>query len=233
MHATVTYGSHAIDYEVVERPGRRTLGVEVHPDGRVVVRAPSTCSADVVATRVRRRAPWILRQLADFSRYTPRTPARRYVSGETHMYLGRQYRLKLMVADRSGVALTRGQLAVRMPGEPDSGRARVLLQRWFMERSHTIFGEVLDVVLSRFPGISHPRLIVRSMQSRWGSLSPMGTMTLNPRLVCAPRSCIEYVVAHELCHFRQRDHNARFFRLLGQVMPDWQARKQRLESALL
>lgn len=56
---------------------------------------------------------------------------------------------------------------------------------------------------------------------------------MNVDLVRAPRKCIEYVIAHELCHLKYRDHDARFFRLLGQLMPDWEARKQRLEMALL
>jgi hypothetical protein len=71
------------------------------------------------------------------------------------------------------------------------------------------------------------------MQSRWGSLSPAGTMTLNANLVRAPRACIEYVVVHELCHLKHRDHDTKFFRLLGQLMPDWEKRKRRLETALL
>lgn len=71
------------------------------------------------------------------------------------------------------------------------------------------------------------------MQSRWGSLSPAGTMTLNANLIRAPRACIEYVVAHELCHLKHRDHDAGFYRLLGRVMPDWETRKVRLETALL
>ena len=58
-------------------------------------------------------------------------------------------------------------------------------------------------------------------------------MTLNVKLVRAARSCIEYVVIHELCHMHHRDHDARFYRLLGRVMPDWKTRKQRLEAALL
>ena len=75
--------------------------------------------------------------------------------------------------------------------------------------------------------------MVRTMQSRWGSLSRAGTMTLNVNLVRAPRSSIEYVVTHELCHATHRDHDARFFKLLGRLMPDWKQRKQRLEAALL
>ena len=65
------------------------------------------------------------------------------------------------------------------------------------------------------------------------SLSRAGTMTLNVNLVRAPRPCIEYVVTHELCHSGHRDHDARFFKMLGQLMPDWERRKQRLEAALL
>ena len=71
------------------------------------------------------------------------------------------------------------------------------------------------------------------MQSRWGSLSQAGTMTLNANLVRAPRACIEYVIAHELCHLMHRDHGTAFYRLLGRVMPDWESRKQRLETVLL
>ena len=76
-------------------------------------------------------------------------------------------------------------------------------------------------------------MIVRAMQSRWGSLSAAGTMTLNVNLIRAPRACIEYVVTHELCHVEYRDHDARFYRLLERVLPDWKTRKQRLEAALL
>lgn len=69
------------------------------------------------------------------------------------------------------------------------------------------------------------------MQCRWGSMSPAGTITLNSQLIRAPRACIEYVITHELCHLTHRDHDASFYRLLGQVMPDWE--KRRLEQALL
>lgn len=71
------------------------------------------------------------------------------------------------------------------------------------------------------------------MKSRWGSLLRAGTTNLNVNLVRAPRPCIEYVVTHELGHTKHRDRNAQLFKLLGQVMPDWEQHKQRLEAALL
>jgi predicted metal-dependent hydrolase len=94
---------------------------------------------------------------------------------------------------------------------------------------------VLADVFSSFAsqGFQRPKIAVREMKNRWGSLSPRGQMTLTARLVQAPRLCIEYVIVHELCHLAHRDHSQEFFALLGRLMPDWPARKERLEISLL
>ena len=233
MTGTLTWGTDTIRYEVRFLASRQTLAIEVHPDSRVLVRAPVDCPEALIAERVQKRAAWISRQLAEFERYRPRTPARQYINGESHLYLGRQYRLKLAEGDSANVKLTRSQLLVTLPGEPEPERIKALLHRWYLDRARAVFTDVLDASLFHFKGVEQPRLIVRAMQSRWGSLSRAGSMTLNVNLVRAPRPCIEYVVIHELCHTTHRDHDARFFKLLGQVMPDWEQRKQRLEAALL
>lgn len=233
MRQEIVFGTETIGYEIRFLPTRRTLGIEVHPDLSVVVRAPSDCDLNIIQARVGKRAPWISKQLTNFQRYSPRTPERQYVSGETHLYLGRQYRLKVVPGEPASVKMNRGHLLLTLPGKPDPDRVKALLHRWYLDHARRVFIEVLDEFLPRFKGHQRPRLIVRAMQSRWGSLAQTGTMTLSVNLVRAPRACIEYVVAHELCHLRHRDHNASFFRLLGHVMPDWEKRKQRLETALL
>lgn len=233
MHQEIVFGTESIGYEIRFLPTRRTIGIEVHPDLSVVVRAPADCALGVIHAKVSKRASWISAQLSNFQRYSPRTPSRQYLSGETHLYLGRQYRLKISAGEAASVKLSRGHLMVTMPGKAGPDRVKTLLHRWYLDHAGQVFTNVLDEWLTHFRGCERPRLIVRTMQSRWGSLSQAGTMTLNVNLIRAPRSCIEYVVAHELCHLKHRDHNANFFRLLGQVMPDWERRKQRLETALL
>lgn len=229
----IAFGRETIRYEVIYLPTRRTLGIEVHPDQRVVVKAPTGCSEDLIAARVRKRASWISRQIADFARYKPRTPPRSYLSGETYLYLGRQYRLKVGLGDTASVRMSRGQLLVTLPGQASPERVKQLLQRWYLDHARQIYGEIIDTCLTRFKGHTRPLLIVRSMQSRWGSLSAAGSITLNLRLIGAPRVCIEYVVMHELCHLQFRDHDVKFYRLLARLMPDWEKRKCRLEAALL
>jgi predicted metal-dependent hydrolase len=229
----VEYGAERIGYQIHRSAKRQTLGIEVHPNLQVIVRAPPHCGEDLIAQRVRRRAAWISRRLAEFQRYIPRTPRRHYVSGETHLYLGRQHRLRVVADEPASVRMDRGHLIVTVPDKTDADMASALLLGWYRGRARIVFAEVLQAMLPRFRGHQPPKLFVRSMQTRWGSLSPSGNLTLNFDLIRAPRACIEYVVAHELCHLKHRNHSPAFYRLLSSVMPDWPKRKERLATALL
>lgn len=236
---SVCYGDEVIRYEVVERPKRRTLGIEVHPGGRVLVLAPRGCNDATIDEKLRLRAGWVSRQLATFSRYERYTAPRQYLSGESHHYLGRQYRLRIKASDPNArtdqVRLTRGEMLVVGPGALPPAKVKELLRRWYLDRARETFDAILTGAFESFQRLGHqkPRIAVREMRIRWGSLSASGQMTLNSRLVQAPRSCIEYVIVHELCHLVHKNHSSDFFALLGRVMPDWQSRKQRLEEALL
>jgi predicted metal-dependent hydrolase len=233
----ITYGKEVIRYRVVERPRRRTLGIEVHPDGTVVVLKPSECGAELVTEKVTKRANWISQKLAYFLQYAHSAPPRHYLSGESHRYLGRQYRLRVTGTTNgsASITLTRNELIICQSERPTVQRTKKLLEQWYLERSKTLFAVVLQKNFRPFQklGLSQPRLLVRPMRTRWGSLSRNGQMTLNVRLVQAPKLCIEYVVVHELCHLIHSDHSPAFWRLLNRVMPDWEERKRRLEGALL
>jgi hypothetical protein len=235
VYCSIGYGRETIPYEVRFVARRRTLGIEVHPDMHVLVRAPDGIAMRTIEERVKRRVRWISKQLNHFHRFSPRTPPRHYVSGETHLYLGRQYRLKAISGDENRVKVTRGVLSVSCRDGAGPERVKRILQKWYLERAKDVFAEVLDSRAHSFSARGHrlPILAVRTMQKRWGSLSGKRLMTLNSNLVRAPRTCIEYVIVHELCHLKHKDHSAAFYRLLEQVMPDWRRRKQRLEEALL
>lgn len=231
----VMYGSEAIGYSVERRMRRKTLGIEVHPDLRVVVLAPPDCGNDDIQARVRRRARWIARQLERFRRYRPRTPPRRYVAGETHLYLGRQYRLKFAEGERENVVRTRSHLVVAAPNRLARAETERVVGAWYRRQAREIFAAILDKCFPALArrGLLRPRIEVRAMVRRWGSLSKKGRMTLNVNLLKAPPSCIEYVITHELCHLLHDHHGPRFYRLLTRLMPDWEKRKRHLEVALL
>lgn len=231
---SVQYGAHVIGFSVVRRD-RRTLEIAVEPDASVVVAAPTSATPEAIDAKVRKRAAWIRRQQRYFMQFLPRTTERRYLAGETHLYLGRQHRLKIELGEPEDVKVARGFIIVttRSPKLPEHIEA--LVEGWYRERAHLKFVERLEINLGRFadPDAHRPKgLIIRKIRQRWGSMSAAGRLLLNLRLIEAPTNSIDYVITHELCHLSEPSHGPKFFALLTQVMPDWPKRKQRLERAM-
>lgn len=230
----VQFGGQSIDFAVVRRK-RATLEIAVEPDGTVVVAAPISAPLAVITEKVQKRASWVCQQQRFFRQFVPRTPPRRYVPGETHLYLGRQYRLKVIPSETPEVKLWRGFLSVRTVSPRCTDVTRDLVNAWFHNRARIKLPERVEFNLDRFANrkrLRPNRLIIRKLRLRWGSMSPAGSMVLNERLVQAPVDCIDYVITHELCHMVEPHHGPAFFRLLTRVLPDWHRRKQRLETIM-
>jgi predicted metal-dependent hydrolase len=137
----------------------------------VTVRAPEGSEPEVIQQKVKKRVPWILRQQRQFESYLPKLPPRQYVSGETHRYLGRQYRLKVGEGEIEGVKLTRGFFFITLPDKSDTERVKALLLDWYRYQAERVFRERLDVCLTklRFLQLDEPELEIRQMETRWGS----------------------------------------------------------------
>ncbi len=185
--------------------------------------------------RLRRKMPWILKQLDFFAQFQPLPPPKAYVSGESHYYLGRQYRLKVHAADRSDVKLIGRFLHVRVPDPTDASNVAQRIELWYRQHARRIFADRAERCHQRLnrEGIPFPEVKLRKMPGRWGSYTRPGTIVLNPDLVLAPLACIEYVIMHELCHLKHPHHGPEFWALLRRVMPNWPRRKERLELAIL
>ncbi|MFQ5419980.1 MAG: YgjP-like metallopeptidase domain-containing protein [Anaerolineae bacterium] len=129
------------------------------------------------------------------------------------------------------VKLTRGRLFVHTPN-PQPEQVKTLLTGWYRRHARRVFTARLDACFPRVAkyGLAYPRLEIRNMEKRWGSCTAEGKILLNLRLIQAPKPLIDYVVMHELCHLKEHHHGAAFYALLDRAMPDWQARRQRLNE---
>jgi predicted metal-dependent hydrolase len=231
------YGETQIPYTLTYAP-RKTVAIHVYPDGSVVVKAPLGSSFAAVEAFLHRRAGWIVRKRAEFVRLRATQDARaprRYVSGESFAHLGRQYRLKVMEGERPWVKLSRGFLEITTPDKANTAVVQLQVEGWQRRQAQRIFYERMLALLPRFSPLvlPEPEITIKTLKSRWGSCTYDGRVTLNLLLIQAPLECIDYVVAHELCHLVEHNHGKGFYALLARVMPDWKARKERLnESAV-
>jgi len=231
---SLSVGGQQLEY-VLRRSDRRTLGITVFPSGDVVVSAPEEAAQAELEKRIRRRAGWIRRTQREFESYRPRTPARRYVSGETHRYLGRQLRLLVRPEERRGTKLEGRFLVVGGIDPTDPAAIGRAVRSWYRRRANEVLAARLAHCVRHFApeGITTPALTVRSLTRRWGSMSADAShVVLNKRLVEAGIAAIDYVIIHELCHALEPHHGPAFYDLLAVKLPDWERRKRQLERTL-
>ena len=234
LERSVRYGDEIIGYTLRHRPERKSGRVSIHvePDGRVLVDAPECASDTEVRAAVTARARWIHGHLAVIRRRRAQVLPREYVSGESLLYLGRRYCLKVVIrsADAPPVRIRGGYIEVFVP-QRNPEAIRLALNDWYRGRARIVLGERLAAIASSLRWMREaPPLRLQVMKVQWGSCSPAGRLTLNPHLVKAPKECIDYVLLHELCHLKEHNHSQRFYRLLERHLPQWRRKKERLDE---
>ncbi|MFC1532265.1 M48 family metallopeptidase [Thermodesulfobacteriota bacterium] len=228
------FGSRKISYRLY-RADRKKLRIVVSPDLSVDVFAPKTATDPHIRKAIKKKAPWIARSIDKLEGYHPLPTPKRYVSGETLVYLGRQYRLKVENGNKEPAKLRGRFLYVGTKDKTDRISVKKVVDEWYRKRAKDVLGRYMEKCLnitSRH-GISEPFITIRLMRSRWGSCSPTGRITLNLKLVQLPVQCIEYVIMHELCHLKFPNHSKLFYSFLTRCLPDWRKRKETLDRVRL
>jgi predicted metal-dependent hydrolase len=210
---------------------RKTLGITVKPDGEVIVKAPENADLEIVEQKIRKRISWILRQQNFFRSFGEATPKRRFISGESHLYMGRQYILRVIDGKKNEVRYKGRYLEVECT---DRKKVKTLMHNWYLTRAKIKFPAIAEPIISYFENrnISPKGIYIKRMENRWGSCTRSGKIILNSELIKAPRPCIEYVITHEMCHLLYPNHTKEFFALLSSIMPDWEKWKNRLERVM-
>ena len=231
MEGKIIFGSHEIVFRV-KFTNRKTLGIKVYPSGNVEVLAPIDTTIAAIEQRVYRRAQWILRQQNYFKELGERSPDKRFISGESHYYLGRQFLLRVEEGKPNSVRYKGRYFEVICT--PKS-KAKELMKEWYRIQAKDKFAEYAEPIIAHFEkyGVTPTSLHIQEMENRWGSCTSKGKIILNTQLIKAPRPCIEYVITHELCHLLHPDHTKAFWDLLQKEMPDWERWKNKLERFML
>lgn len=230
---TIAFGDRNVA-AAVNRTNRRTLRIAVRSNGDVDVFVPSDAEWSEIERRILRRRAWVFKQLDALDRASVTTPDRRFVSGESHLLLGRQYRLSIEPSATPEVRIEGGRLLILARDVDDAAHCRRLLTAFHRIRARDVFSERLEELMPPFRrrGLQTPQLIVRSMLKRWGSYTASGRVALNLDLVRASPNLIDYVICHELAHAFYPDHGKQWRELLESTIPDWKIRKARLEAEL-
>lgn len=220
--------------EVVRKPIKNLhLGV-YPPQGRVRVAAPLAVDDEAVRLAVVGKLGWIKRQRAKFQAQ-PRQSQRRMVSGESHYFLGRRYRLRVHETTGALRIALRGKATMDMFVRTDTTveRREQVLQDFYRTELKRLMPELLEKWQPKL-GVHAHAWGIKRMKTKWGTCSiEAKRIWLNLELAKKPVQCLEYILVHELAHLYERHHNERFISLLDQHLPQWKLLREQLNSSLL
>jgi predicted metal-dependent hydrolase len=201
------------------------------PHGRVRVAAPLRVSDEAVRLAVISKLGWIKKQRAKFASQH-RQSKREMVSGESHYFLGRRYRLSVVMhKGLSRVATqSRGVLELQVRPKSDADVREGVLLRWYRRQLRELVPP-LAAKWQRALGVNALDWRIKKMKTRWGTCSvDARRIWLNLELAKKPVECLEYLVVHELVHLIEPHHNERFVALMDQNLPLWRHHRKRLNE---
>ena len=218
----------SINYSLI-KSSRKSIGIIVNSDGSVVVRAPQRATKKEIDEVINKRFDWILKHKKKFEEQGPAYSKREFVDGEKHLFLGKEYIMRVTVGAFNNVTINGEFIDIECKNE---SMVKPLMEQWYRQKANKLIPQIITPIVDKFNSlydVSPNKISLKNMKSRWGSCSSKANISMNIKLIKSTESCIEYVMAHELCHLLQMNHSKNYYSLLTEFMPDWRERKKSLD----
>ena len=216
---------------------RKTIGICIYPDQKIEVTAPSGTSFACIKRVVERKSKWISNKLEELEKYQAMEQIKEYNNGQTLKLLGRDYLIKVVQIpefEEEQIVKEKTCINVHVLDSSQNKRIQLLIEDWYRNTALVFLSQKFEQCYEKMRkyGIPKPAWYLRYMKRRWGSCTAKGNILLNPEIIQLPSHCIEYIIMHELCHLKHRNHSKEFYHFLDTVMPEWEDHSQDLDSFL-
>lgn len=214
-------------YRIQRSNKRRKLTISVERDRNIVVHAPEGMSEVRIQQVLESKRQWIYEKIGHPQKYQvlPHPPGKELVSGESALYLGRQYRIEVV---KAGLAEIQFAQRFFIPATLEKKRAEAL-RDWYI-------GKAKEKIIPRVKihahelGVDVAKIKIVDNRFRWGSCTLKNNVNFNWRLIKAPMFVIDYVIIHELAHLIEANHTPRFWNIVRAQAPTMEKAKAWLKE---
>ncbi len=224
-----------IDFEcrIRRSPRRKTLSICVYPDNMVVVAAPEKLSQREIMSFVEKKSEWVRKRLTLNREKQEKLPARKFISGEKLLYLGKEQILEVCERRNAGVSCEGGRIIVSLRPEIPAGSRTQFVRRELITWYANMALKKIEVRVTHYMkiiGVSPSAVRIKSLRSRWGSCSTRGGVNFAWNIIMAPETVLDYLVIHELCHLVHLNHSEQYWKLVEKFLPDHRERRKWLRE---
>ncbi|MCX7965274.1 MAG: M48 family metallopeptidase [Syntrophorhabdaceae bacterium] len=211
-----------LKYRLIKSKRRKkTLTLKVDSKGDVVIYAPLKTPDSKVEDFFRKNINWIKKKIKE--NRSNHYHEKRFIEGEEFFYLGKPY--PIVYTDRSEGGKTLRLIDGRfLFCDKKIESIKEAFIEWYRKRAFEIINEKINhytKIMDVFPS----RIRITNALKRLGSCSHKNSICFSWRIVMAPPYIIDYVVVHELCHIKEKNHSKRFWGLVEKIIPDYALRR--------
>ncbi|KUH34020.1 metal-dependent hydrolase [Thermococcus celericrescens] len=210
----------------VHKTNRKSLELRVSEDGAIIVKVPTEATMETVVEFINKHREWIAKKRGTILKRDPKILSRRFLPGESFLYLGRYYRLKIVSNQSKPLIFKDGWFYL---SESYVDQARDVFVSWYRQQAREIIKRRVKWYAS-LGGFEYKRVNITNARKRWGSCTREGTLNFSWRLIMAPLRAIDYVVIHELVHTIEPRHTKEFWAKVKVLMPDYENWKKWLDE---
>ena len=222
----------------VQRKNIKNINLKVNLDKKVTMSIPMKMEIEIAKEFVKKKVEWIKKQQNYYESFAEEKENITFENGETVYLLGKQYKMKIIPSTKNSITIKGKyfQINIKEKYIVNKKYIRKVYDKWLKEYAEQILNDLIiryQFALKKY-NIKIPKLEIRQMKSRWGSCIPSSNKVIfNLNLIKTPMCCIEYVVLHELSHFKYQNHSKNFYNFITIFMPDWKKRKKILDEEFM
>jgi len=222
----------------VQRKKIKNIILKVKPDKKVILSVPNKMKLEVAKEFVKKKADWIRKQQNYYESFAEKKENIIFENGDTVYLLGKQYKMKIIPNKINNIMINGEYFEINIKEKYIENKKYIkkVYDKWLKEYAEQILNDLIikyQSVLEKY-NIKIPKMEIRQMKSRWGSCIPLKNKVIfNLNLIKTPMCCIEYVVLHELSHFKYQNHSKNFYNFISISMPDWKERKKILNKEFM
>ena len=216
-----------------ERKKRKTMVLKVNPDTVTVkLSMPVYTSQEYAREFLLKNEEWLKKTLY---KALFQMKKHNYLHGDTFFYLGKELFLNIIKSDKNSISICEDEIVLCETKDADLAKRKDIIEKHLYEAFIPVAKESLLRMLRVYENYFNinfvPELSLRKMKSKWGICRPYAKkITLSKRLAHVSLELIDYVVAHELCHFAYIGHDRNFWQLVEKGVPDWREKRKLLNG---
>lgn len=218
----IQYGNTTLEYDLVRSKRVKTSEIIVD-ENKILVRTPFDKSQSEIDKLLEGKAKWILEKQREYREHQKKINKPTFNSESSLPYLGKNYPFKIQnkPGGENNLKFHRGKFEFTCVTDNWSeSQIKGLYERWLYQKAEEVFSRTVKRY-SHDLNINIEKIVIKNLKNRWGSVTKKGIINLNLHLVKAPKEIIDYIIIHELCHFKVRGHSYHFWNLLGRIIPDY------------